>query len=132
MPITPEVLDHTSKWMVAFREQWHEETPLKLHSREFDGAGNPQWHPEFAAWLQGVGKNSERRARLTSAMRHLRKKSIREYEVAYRMIVLGEPIERTTAWLNERAIRNGVKDRYEIADTQVIIVSAVDKLISWW
>ena len=132
MPITEELLSHTSKWMSAFRAEWHEEIPLRLHSRDFDDAGNPQWHPEFAAWLQGVGRNSERRTRLTQAMRRLRKRSIREYEVAYRMIVLGEPIERTTAWLNERAIRNSVKDRYEISDTQIIIVSAVDKLISWW
>lgn len=131
MPITPEVLEHTSKWMASLSIEWHEEIPLRIHSREFADDGSHQWHPEFAAWI-GTRRPSERRTRLTQAMRRLRKKSIREYEVAYRMIVLGEPIHQTTAWLNDRAIRNDVSDRYEIKDTQTIIVSAVDKLLSWY
>ena len=132
MPITEEVLAHTSKWMANLSAEWHDESPQKLHSAQYAEDGSHQWHPEFSAWMYGVGRNSERRARLTQAMRRLRKESIREYEVAYRMIVLGEAIEHTTAWLNDRAIRHDVKDRYEIADTQVIIVSAVDKVLTWY
>lgn len=132
MPST-EQLEHAAKWIPTLSSMWHEEIPIRMHMRAFDGGGNPEWHPDFANWLLGGGRaNSERRARLTQAMRRLRKKSIREYEVAYRVIVLGEPIERTMEWLNERSIRNGHKDRYSISDAEVIICSAVDKLLAWY
>ena len=112
---------------------WHEETPLKMHySNQFDQHGDPQWTAEFVAWMSGVHRNSERRSRLTQAMRELRQKSIREYEVAYRIIVNGERLEDTTKWLNDRAIKNAKTDRYTTADTTAIIVSAVDKLLAWW
>lgn len=111
---------------------WHEEIPVRIHSRSYDDGGNPQWHPEFSAWLLGDRPNSERRKRLTAAMRRLRKKSIREYEVAYRVIALGEHPENTAKWLNARASRNGKPERYSVYDTEVIICSAVDKLLAWY
>jgi hypothetical protein len=133
MPITAEVADFTSKWMAMFRAEWKSEAPQRLHIHALDRGGAPQWSPELASWLSdGRGANGERRYRMTQAMRKLRKKSVREYEVAYRMIVLGEPIEQTTKWLNERAIRNDKPERYRLEDTRVIIVSAVDKLLAWY
>ena len=133
MPITPEVSAYTSKWMSILRQDWHSEIPQRLHTRDLDRGGYPQWSPEMAAWLSdGRKPNGERRYRLTQAMRKLRAKSIREYEVAYRMIVLGEPLDRTAKWLNERAIKNGKPERYSLKDTTTIIVSAVDKLLSWY
>lgn len=115
------------------REDWHSEIPQRLHTHQLDQGGAPQWSPELAAWLSdGQKQNGERRYRLTQAMRKLRKKSVREYEVAYRMIVLGEPLDRTTKWLNERAIKNCKPERYSLEDTRIIIVSAVDKLLSWY
>jgi len=132
MAMTTEVLKHTSRWMSTFAVEWHDEIPLKIHTRGLDAGGTPKWDPGFAAWLQGGGRNSESRRRITAAMRLLRKRSIREFEVAYRMMVLGEPIEQTTIWLNDRAIRNDKPERYSVKDTQVIIVAAVDKLLNWY
>lgn len=133
MPASSAQLEHTAKWIPELAAMWHEEIPIRMHMRGFDDGGNPQWHPDFANWLMGGGgENSERRSRLTQAMRRLRKRSIREYEVSYRIIVLGERIESTTKWLNERAERNGKADRYTVADTEVIICSAVDKLLLWY
>jgi len=131
MAITQAVLDHTSKWMATFTLEWHTEIPQKIHSREFAADGTHQWHPEFKSWLD-EGRKSQEHRRLTQAMRRLRRQSIREFEVAYRMIAQGEQIDQTTRWLNDRAIRNNKPERYEIADTQVIIVSAVDKLLAWY
>jgi hypothetical protein len=128
-----EQLEHTAKWIPTLSSMWHEEIPIRMHMRAFDRSGNPEWHPDFANWLMGGGgQNSERRSRLTQAMRRLRKRSIREYEVAYRVIVLGEHVGDTTKWLNARAERNGKSDRYSVADTEVIICSAVDKLLAWY
>lgn len=132
MTLSPEVLHHTSKWMVALRRDWHEEIPLKIHSSDYADDGTYRWSGEFAAWINGTKKNGERRFRMKQVMRKLRAKSIREYEVAYRMIVLDEPIDKTTEWLNERAKRNDKPERYSVDDTRVIIVSAVDKLLAWY
>lgn len=132
MAVTQQQLQHVSKWIPALAAMWHEEIPIKIHSGGVDEGGHPKYDPYFEAWLNGQGVNSERRARLTQAMRKLRKQSIREYEVAYRVVVLGEHIEQTTAWLNERAARNGLEDRYRIGDTEVIICSAVHKLLEWY
>jgi hypothetical protein len=134
MAASQQQLDHTAKWIPELAAMWHEEIPLKIHAAGFDAGGNPRWDPYFAEWLMGGrgGENSPRRARLTHAMRRLRRFSIREYEVAYRIIVLGERIEHTTDWLNERAIRNGKPERYRLRDTEVIICSAVHKLLEWY
>jgi hypothetical protein len=132
MALSSEFRERTSRWIPQLSSLWHEEIPVRIHTRGFDEAGNPQLHPEFVAWLNGQGSNSASRTRLTTAMRRLRKQSIREYEVAYRVIVLGERPEGTMAWLNERAIRNSKPERYSLQDTEVIICSAVDKLLSWY
>lgn len=126
------LLASTANWMNLFRADWHSDIPLRIHSSTFAGDGTYDWSPEFKAWMNGYRDNDERRYRLTKAMRKLRGKSPREYEVAYRMIVHGEPIEETTRWLNDRAVRNNKDDRYTVADTRVIIISAVDKLLAWY
>jgi len=140
--IPADVLASTAKWMVDFREYWHDEVPIQIHTGSFGEGGTPQWHPDFQRWL-GVDyygrrsderwvKNPEVRVRTTRAFRKLRKKAIREYEVCYRIIVLGEPIEETRAWLNERAIRNAKADRYGTLETMLLLVSGVEKLVAWW
>lgn len=133
MAASPQQLEHASKLIPELASLWHEEIPIRIHTRGFDRSGNPAMHPDFMNWLLGGrGESTRQRSRLTQAMRRLRKRSIREYEVAYRIIVLGESIEHTTRWLNERAERNGLSDRYRISDTEVIICSAVDKLSTWY
>ena len=49
--IPESVLRETAKWMVDFREYWHDELPQQIHSAELGEDGTPQWHPEFARWL---------------------------------------------------------------------------------
>ena len=132
MALNPTFRERTAKWIPELAAMWHEEMPLRIHTRGFDEGGNPQLHPDFIAWLNGQGSNSSSRFRLTTAMRRLRKKSIREYEVAYRVIALGEHPAGTMVWLNDRAYRNNKPERYTLQDTEVIICSAVDKILSWY
>jgi hypothetical protein len=140
--IPQSVLETTAKWMVDFRDYWHDEVPTKIHTAAFDSGGTPAWHSDFERWLgiDWYGKrsddrwerNPEPRIRTTRAFRKLRKKAVREYEVCYRIIILGEPISETAKWLNDRAIRNGKTDRYGILETMLILISGVGKMISWW
>lgn len=128
----PRVLEHTARWMGYLRADWHDDIPTRIHTKDFAEDGTHQWAPEFEAWLSGAGGRGERRFRMKRAMRRLRSKSVREYEVAYRMIVLGESVAGTTDWLNGRAIRNDKPERYSMDDTRFIIASAVDKLLAWF
>ena len=80
----------------------------------------------------------ENRLRTTRALRRLRKVAIREFEVVYRVMVLGNSIEDTTIWLNARAERNGIplpigkSVHYSEKDTSCILLSGVDKMRDWW
>lgn len=123
------VLEHLAHWLSVFSAEWHQELPMQIHGRQLDKGGAPQWHPEFARWLtrEGTGsRNPEGRLRVTRAMRALRRQAPRQYEVLYRIMVNGESIESTTAWLNNRAIRGGHPERYRPADTLVMLQSSVD------
>jgi hypothetical protein len=140
--IPENVLRETAQSMVDFRDYWQDEIPSQIHSGDISDDGAPQWHPDFQRWL-GVdyygprsdrrwSENPEPRVRTTRAFRKLRKKAVREFEVCYRIIVLGEPIEETRQWLNDRAIRNGKTDRYGMQETLLLLVSGVQKMRAWW
>ena|SRR5437868_2356598 len=125
------VLEHMAHWLGVFAAEWHQDIPLKLHTGQLEkGTGAPQWHPEFARWLSGNRgegpRNPEGRLRVTRAMRALRKEAPRQYEVLYRIMVLGESIESTTTWLNARAIRGGHPERYRRGDTLAILQASID------
>ena len=126
---------------------WREEAPQRIHSRDIDAGGAPAWHPEFARWIdrgneeggknaQGrfirASRNPDQRLRTTRAFRKLRRKNVREYEVLYRTVVLQHTLEETAEWLNVRAERNGVVDRYTLEGVQILLWSAVDKALRWW
>lgn len=133
--ITPSHLRTTSYWIDRFRDILVTNPPVRLHTHELDDAGNPQMHPEFLHWLDGTSgrkEGSEDRARLQSAIKQLRRSSLREYEVLYRVMFLGEPVPEVATWLTERAIRGGHPERYSVSDTLVIIYAAIDKVRDWY
>jgi hypothetical protein len=140
--IPESVLAFTATWVTNFRDYWYDEIPLRLHNRDVAEDGSPQIHPDFARWLsvdyQGQRSddrwsgNPEPRVRTTRAFRKLRKKAVREFEVCYRIIVLGDPIANTAVWLTDRAVRNGKEDRYGIHETLVLLASGVEKMVKWW
>lgn len=141
------VLQSTGYWLAKFSHDYHGEIPQKIHSGATSDDGSPQWHPDFARWLTAREVIStprpdlptpEQRLRTTRAMRRLRKEAIREFEVVYRVMVTGELIEDTTAWLNERAERNAIPlpngrpVHYRTKDTIALVISGVDKMRNWW
>ena len=143
----PALLATTGYWLGRFAADYNVETPQQIHSGEIAQDGSPQWHPDFFRWItartvidtpQPEVKTPEQRLRTTRALRRLRKEAVREYEVVYRTMVLGDSIEDTTAWLNERAIRNAIplprgRDvHYRRKDTIAIVISGIDKMRDWW
>lgn len=133
--IAPTELKRAWYWLGRFSDLWASNVPIRLHTRELDDAGNPNLHPEFLHWLDGTSgrsSGSEDRARLKRAMKRLRERSIREYEVLYRVMVHGDSIPEVAEWLNERAIRGGHPERYRPKDALVILYAAVDKVHDWY
>jgi hypothetical protein len=141
------VLSSTGYWLSRFASDYHGEVPQKIHNGEIANDGAPQWHPDFARWLTAREvidtprpdqATPEQRLRTTRSLRRLRKEAIREFEVVYRIMVLSEHIEDTTAWLNDRALRNGIPlpegraVHYRTKDTIALVISGIDKMRMWW
>jgi hypothetical protein len=135
--ISSAEIARTKYWLDHFRSIQEASVPSVLHSHEVDGNGSPQWSPGFRAYLTGDQdladwqRDSDPR-RLKRAMKRIRERSLREYEVLYRILVLGHTVEEITAWLNDRAVRGGHPERYSVAMTVVVVFAAVDKLYQWY
>lgn len=133
--ISPTQLSRTQYWLDYFRDVWDTGAPVRLHIRYLDDDGTPQWNPAFAHWLDGTsGRNqgSEDRARLKRAMKRLRERSLREYEVLYRVMVLSHSVPEVAEWLTDRAVAGGHPERYGQHEALVIVYAAVDKLQDWY
>jgi len=141
------VLEDTGHWLARFSSDYRGEAPDKIHNGDIAADGAPQWHPDFARWLttrevidtpRPDQPTEEKRLRTTRALRRLRKEAIREFEVVYRIMVMGERIDETTKWLNDRAIRNNIPlpngrpEHYRTKDTIALVVSGIDKMRDWW
>jgi len=147
MAIPASVLASTAYWLTRFSYDYRGESPGKIHNGTLSEDGTPQWHPDFARWLTAGGpidtprpesRTPEDRLRTTRALRKLRSVAVREFEVVYRVMVLGDTVDDTTKWLNDRAQRNGIPlppgqtVHYRRKDTVAIIVSGIEKMRDWW
>ena len=132
-PIPASVLAETDQWGRFFAEEWAQDFPSQMTAgpNQLGADGTPRWRADFAAWLSEA-QNDENRGRTARAMKQLRRKSPRAYEVLYRAMLEGESFEQITAWLNERAVRNNIPlpkgklQHYVLKDAVVLFVYAVD------
>lgn len=142
-----EVLKATGYWLAKFATDYRGESPQKIHDGSLADDGSPQWHPDFAKWLTAnrvidtprpEHPTEQQRLRTTRALRKLRSTAVREFEVLYRVMVLGDSVEDTTKWLNDRAERNSIplpagrSVHYVRKDTIALIVSGIDKMRNWY
>lgn len=142
MEIPPEVIKGFNTWLSFFRDLWWGEIPLRIHSRDIDGGGSPDWHPEFSRWLFADPPRKEvlggvlldQRLRTTRAFRKLRRKAPREFDVLYLMVARKPPLglRAVAEALNERAIRKGLPDRYDEQGILILGISGLDKMMRWW
>ena len=79
----------TAEWAGYFATDWRQDVPDQIHTTQIGDDGTPMWHPDFEKWLTNdrlyQRRNDQQRLRTTRVMRRLRKASVREYEVAYRI-----------------------------------------------
>jgi len=134
----------TAHWATYFANDWKQEVPDRIHTAEIGNDGCPRWHPDFEKWLTNDRvyrrRNDEQRLRTTRVMRRLRRVAVREYEVAYRVLVLGERIADTATWLNERAARNRIPypdhrpqgPHYIEKDALALLVCAISYAKEFW
>ena len=128
-------------WAKEFSDEWRGEIPLRIHDRSKDRGGAPQWSSDFRRYITAKTSNNERnpeaRLRTTRAFRLLRRKAVREFEVVYRIVVLGggtvstQSLDETAEWLNTRAIRGGHADRYTNEHVLIMLHSGLDKVVKW-
>jgi hypothetical protein len=134
----------TAHWATYFANDWKQEVPQQIHTTQVGEDGGRMWHPDFEKWLTNDRlyrrKNDEQRLRTTKVMRRLRRVSVRSYEVLYRVLVLGERLEETTAWLNDRAARNAIPypphrpdgPHYIEKDAYALIVAGLAYAREYW
>lgn len=139
MPIPDERLRFTATWLQQLREYWDLEIPVRMHSRDIDEGGTHQWHPDFALWMTRTDLNDQRwrdnpepRVRTTRAVRKLRDKYPREYEVLYRVAILDHTVNDTMRWLNDRAIRHQKPERYSREAVLLYLLNGAEKTHAWW
>lgn len=117
-------------WGQVLTDEWRQDIPQRIHTGELSEDGKPDWTSSFRRWLDSAP--DEERHRATAVMRRLRRVSAREYEVLYRTMILGEPLEETTRWLNERALRNGIpipdgrSVHYRLKDAVALFLAGVE------
>jgi len=134
----------TAHWAAYLAADWKQEVPDRIHSSQIGADGCPRWHPDFEKWLTNDRlyrrKNDDQRLRTTRVMRRLRRVAVREYEILYRILVLGERLEETTRWLNERAAKNRIPPpphrpngpHYTQKDTLALIVAGIAFCKEYW
>lgn len=146
MAYPDHVMRQTAYWASFFARDWKSDFPIRIHSSAVAEDGAPQWHPDFEKWLTTDRPKRLRhpdprqRLRTTRVMRRLRRTAVREYEVLYRVLVLNEPLEETTRWLNQRAERNGVPypahrpdgPHYVHKDTLALVIAGIDFARECW
>jgi len=140
MKIPPEVEQAFEAWLEIMRAEWNGEIPTKIHSRDIAPNGAPQWHPGFAQWIfadplrenQLNHRKDDHRHRTTRAMRKLRKKCIREFDVMYLLVAKNMTYPQVAEALTKRAIRNEKPERYDVDAIKVLALSGLDKLAKTW
>jgi hypothetical protein len=137
--ITTGQIQHTNIWLGRYRDTYLTGVPMRLHSRDLDADGKPQWSAQMRRAMTGTERREriedgeeEGQLRIRRAMQRLRKRSIREYEVLLRVMVQGENVYQVARWLNERAIKRGHPERYTGALVAVIVFAAIDKMNAWY
>lgn len=133
----PPIIQATfDEWLEIMRAEWHGEIPTKIHSRDLDQDGMPQWSPEFSQWIYADPNprrlKDEHRLRTTRAMRKLRRKCIREFDVLYLMVAKKMSYAQVAEAMTERAIRFDKPERYDVEAIRILALSGLDKLARWW
>ena len=118
------------------------EAPTRIHCRETDAGGAPEWHPDFEKWIDAEREERPRYQsrfyepdrklhpqRLKRAMRQLRRLAPREYDAIYLMIGLGYTWHDARTKMNEDNLTRG-REEYSEAEFLILTVSGSSLLLA--
>lgn len=132
-PFPAAAINDALHWGQFLTDEWRQDFPTQIQSNStLSSDGTPEWVTAFRRWLTNAP--DEERHRTTAVMRRLRRVAPREYEVLYRTMILGEPLEETTLWLNDRALRNHIPypegrptgPHYRLKDAVALFMAGVE------
>lgn len=140
-----------SQWINHIASDWSGEVPMRIHGRDTDDGGNPDFHPEFVNYIgylecsqPGCAEcakersklhnraNRDGRSRATKALRKVRRVAPKEFDTVYSICVLGMSPSATAERFNANAIAKGYPERYRTSDVIVLLYSGIDKVIHFW
>jgi hypothetical protein len=141
-------------WLRSLREDWVGETPTRIHEGGHDSAWGlgsaPPFAPEFIAYVGRLEckvpdcaecrkarmhvptRNPESRQRTTRAFRKLRTYAPREFDALQLVCVQGLSVTQTAARLTEQAQSKGKPEVYTAQGITLLVVSGLDKVMTWW
>lgn len=151
----------TLEWLRTFALAWHSEVPIRIHQKENENGGAPEFHPDFISWLErpcqgrawcsqpscpqpgrhhchdlscthGLDRIVDARHRTHRAFRKLRRSAPREFDAVYLLCAKGLSFEEVAAAMTDRAVRLDKPERYSATGVFILAVSAVDKLSKWY
>jgi hypothetical protein len=117
------------------------EVPIRIHSRETDAGGAPEWHTSFERWIDAERDMTRRQdrfyesdkkmntARLKRALRQLRRLAPREYDALYLMLALGYTWHGAREKMNGDCLTRGQAE-YSEADFLVLTISGSSLLLA--
>ena len=127
--------------MVIRHDPFAPSVPIRIHSRETDAGGAPEWHPAFSKWIDAerdLTKRSDRfyesdkkqhTSRMKRALRQLRRLAPKEHDAMYLMIALGYTWYGALAKMNDDNVARG-KPEYTEAEFLVLTVSGSSLLLA--
>lgn len=118
------------------------EAPMRIHCRETDAGGAPEWHPSFMRWIDAERETSPRTStrfyesdhkmhpqRLKRALRQVRRLAPREYDALYLMIALHYTWHGARTKMNEDNLRRGHPE-YSEAEFLILTVAGSSLLLA--
>lgn len=144
-------LRYWNQWVRQISADWSGEVPDRLHGRDLDDAGNPDFHPAFVSYVGYLEcaqpdcdscrqerrklhnrANRDSRSRATKALRKVRRVAPKEYDAVYSVCVLGFSASQTAERFNRNNETKGYPERYTPAGVTVLLLSGIDKVIHFW
>jgi hypothetical protein len=117
------------------------ETPIRIHSRDTDAGGAPEWHTSFERWIDAKRDMTKRQdrfyesdqkthpQRLKRSLRQLRRLAPREYDAIYLMVALGYTWHRAMSKINDDNLTRG-KAEYTEGEFLILTVSGSSLLLA--
>lgn len=119
------------------------EAPLRIHSRDVDAGGAPEWHPAFERWIDAEWHEDPRPARfresnhrmhparMKRALRQLRRLDAKAHEAINLMAVHGYSWAAAREKMNEDNLRRG-DPPYSEVDFLCLTISGTSLFLAGW